>query len=155
MDEGYFTVESSEVEQEKGIRGRGAVGKQNVAVMAESTPLEDMETGKKSRQVRYFKAKVLEDHKAEGINEMIKKSIEIKLAHGLEARPVAELVQLASKYDSTVHIEAQSKKVNAKSIMGMMTLNLNSGEKIDVIADGKDEEAVVADMESYLQGVKH
>ena len=86
---------------------------------------------------------------------MIKKSIEIKLAHGLEARPVAELVQLASKYDSTVHIEAQSRKVNAKSIMGMMTLNLNSGEKIDVIADGKDEEAVVADMESYLQGVKH
>jgi len=86
---------------------------------------------------------------------MIKKSIEIKLAHGLEARPVAELVQLASKYDSTVHIEAQSRKVNAKSIMGMMTLNLSSGEKIDVIADGKDEEAVVADMESYLQGVKH
>ena len=76
MDEGYFTVASSEVEQEKGIRGRGAVGKQNVAVMAESTPLEDMETGKKSRQVRYFKAKVLEDHKAEGINEMIKKSVE-------------------------------------------------------------------------------
>ena len=86
---------------------------------------------------------------------MIKKSIEIKLAHGLEARPVAELVQLASKYDSTVHIEAQSKKVNAKSIMGMMTLNLNSGEKIDVIAEGSDETAAVADMESYLQGVKH
>ena len=86
---------------------------------------------------------------------MIKKSIEVKLVHGLEARPVAELVQLASKYDSTVQIEAQSKKVNAKSIMGMMTLNLSSGEKIDVIADGKDEEAVVADMESYLQGVKH
>ena len=86
---------------------------------------------------------------------MIKKSIEVKLAHGLEARPVAELVQLASKYDSTVHIEAQSKKVNAKSIMGMMTLNLNSGEKIDVIAEGSDETAAVADMESYLQGVKH
>ena len=86
---------------------------------------------------------------------MIKKSIEIKLPHGLEARPVAELVQLASKYDSTVHIDAQSKKVNAKSIMGMMTLNLNSGEKIDVIAEGSDETAAVADMESYLQGVKH
>ena len=86
---------------------------------------------------------------------MIKKSIEIKLPHGLEARPVAELVQLASKYDSTVHIEAQSKKVNAKSIMGMMTLNLNSGEKIDVIAEGSDETAAVADMESYLEGVKH
>ena len=43
MDEGYFTVESTELEQEKGVRGRGAVGKRNVAVMAESTPLEDIE----------------------------------------------------------------------------------------------------------------
>ncbi|MCR5100248.1 MAG: HPr family phosphocarrier protein [Butyrivibrio sp.] len=85
---------------------------------------------------------------------MITKSIEVKLPNGLEARPVAELVQLASKYDSTVHIEAQSKKVNAKSIMGMMTLNLSSGEQVTVIAEGSDEEAVVADMESYLLGEK-
>ena len=42
---------------------------------------------------------------------MITKSIEIKLPRGLEARPVAELVQLASKYDSIVHIEAQSKRL--------------------------------------------
>ena len=49
MDEGYFTVESSEIEQNKGIRGRGAPGKKNVAVMAESTPLEDPQTGRKSR----------------------------------------------------------------------------------------------------------
>ena len=69
---------------------------------------------------------------------MITKSIEIKLPRGLEARPVAELVQLASKYDSTVHIEAQSKKVNAKSIM--------------VIAEGSDEESAVADLEKFLQG---
>ena len=71
---------------------------------------------------------------------MLTKSIEIKLPRGLEARPVAELVQLASKYESTVHIEAQSKKVNAKSIMGMMTLNIASGELVTVIADGTDEE---------------
>mgnify|MGYP005860934081 FL=1 len=76
MDEGYFTVESTEFEQEKGVRGRGAVGKQNVAVMAESVPLEDIETGKTSKSCRYFKAKVLEDHSAEGINETIKTSIE-------------------------------------------------------------------------------
>ena len=55
FDEGYFTVESSEIEQEKGIRGRGAVGKSNVAIMAESTVLEDIETGEKSNQCRYFK----------------------------------------------------------------------------------------------------
>jgi catabolite repression HPr-like protein len=83
---------------------------------------------------------------------MITKSIEIKLPRGLEARPVAELVQLASKYESTLHIEAQSKKVNAKSIMGMMTLNIASGEEVTVIAEGSDEESAVADMEKFLQG---
>lgn len=71
MDEGYFTVESSEIEQKKGKRGRGAAGKQNVAVMAESTQLEDPKTGKKSSQVRYFKAKVLETHQADQVNETI------------------------------------------------------------------------------------
>ena len=83
---------------------------------------------------------------------MITKSMEIKLPRGLEARPVAELVQLASKYESTVHIEAQSKKVNAKSIMGMMTLNLASGEEVTVIAEGSDEEVAVADLEKFLAG---
>ncbi|MCR5402902.1 MAG: HPr family phosphocarrier protein [Butyrivibrio sp.] len=83
---------------------------------------------------------------------MITKSVEIKLPRGLEARPVAELVQLASKYESTVHIEAQSKKVNAKSIMGMMTLNLTSGEEVTLIADGSDENEAVADMEKFLSG---
>ena len=76
FDEGYFTVESSEIEQEKGVRGRGAVGKQNVAVMAESTTLENMETGEKSKSCRYFKAKVLETHLSLEINETIKKSID-------------------------------------------------------------------------------
>ena len=83
---------------------------------------------------------------------MITKSIEIKLPGGLEARPVAELVQIASRFESTVHIEAQSKKVNAKSIMGMMTLSLNSGEEVTVIAEGQDEEDAVAGMESFLHG---
>ena len=45
FDEGYFTVESSAIEQEKGIRGRGAIGKENVAIIAESTVLEDLDSG--------------------------------------------------------------------------------------------------------------
>ena len=76
FDEAYFTVESSEIEQEKGIRGKGAVGKQNVAMLAESTPLEDLETGKKEKQVRFFKAKVLDGHDGKEINETIKESID-------------------------------------------------------------------------------
>lgn len=76
MDEGYFTVEASEIERSKGIRGRGAVGKSNVAVMAESTPLEV--NGKTERQCRYFKAKVLGNHTAEGINATIRESLDEK-----------------------------------------------------------------------------
>lgn len=78
MDEGYFTVSSTEVEQNKGKRGRGAAGKQNVMISAESTPLEDLETGKKSKHVRYFKAKVLDNHKAEQVNNHINESIDEK-----------------------------------------------------------------------------
>jgi hypothetical protein len=78
MDEGYFTVESSQVEQSKGKRGRGAAGKRNVAVMVESTPLEDGRTGKRSNQVRYFKAKVLQTHRSTEINETIKESVDEK-----------------------------------------------------------------------------
>ena len=76
FDEAYFTVASSEVEHEKGIRGKGAVGKQNVAMMAESTPLEDIDTGKKEKHVRFFKAKVLDGHGGEEISETIKESLD-------------------------------------------------------------------------------
>jgi len=78
MDEGYFTVASSEIEKAKGTRGRRAAGKQNVAVMAESTPLEDVDTGQKDRQCRYFKAKVLEDQTPEGVDQAMKESIDQK-----------------------------------------------------------------------------
>ena len=60
---------SKEIERGKGTRGRGAEGKQNDAVMAESTPLEDIETGKKEKHVRYFKARVLDSHQSEGTRE--------------------------------------------------------------------------------------
>lgn len=78
LDEGYFTVESSEIEQSKGKRGRGAAGKSNVAIMAESTPLEDIDTGKTSSQCRYFKAKVLPNHELENINETVFEFIDDK-----------------------------------------------------------------------------
>ena len=78
MDEGYFTVESSEIEKSKGKRGRGAAGKTPVSIMAESTQLEDIETGEKTSQCRYFKAKVLESHQADEINDTVKESFDEK-----------------------------------------------------------------------------
>lgn len=81
---------------------------------------------------------------------MVKKSIKIELSSGLEARPAAMLVQVASQYDSKIYLEADSKRVNAKSIMGMMTLGLDAGEEITLSASGEDEEAAMDSMEQYL-----
>lgn len=83
---------------------------------------------------------------------MTKKVVEIKLQNGLEARPVAMLVQVASRYDSSVYLETCGKKVNAKSIMGMMSLGLDLGEEVTVIADGSDESAAIENIEKYLTG---
>jgi Phosphotransferase System HPr (HPr) Family len=85
---------------------------------------------------------------------MIEKSIKIQLNGGLEARPVAILVQVASQHESSVYIEAEGKKVNAKSIMGMMSLALGSGESVTVIADGSDEQEAMTSIEEYLSGSK-
>lgn len=60
FDEGYFSTETSKKDNENLKRGRGRQKKTNVAVMAESTPLENIETGKTSHHCRYFKMKVLE-----------------------------------------------------------------------------------------------
>ena len=81
---------------------------------------------------------------------MIKKPVTIQLSTGLEARPVAQLVQVASQYESRIYMEYANKKVNAKSIMGMMTLGLDSGEEIMLSANGEDEEAAMSSIERYL-----
>jgi len=82
---------------------------------------------------------------------MLKKTITIELASGLEARPVAMLVQVSSQYESSIYVECGDKRVNAKSIMGMMTLGLAAGEEITISADGSDEEQPVSDIEKYLK----
>ncbi|MCR4749089.1 MAG: HPr family phosphocarrier protein [Lachnospiraceae bacterium] len=83
---------------------------------------------------------------------MINKEITIRLENGLEARPVALLVQVASQFDSSVYLETGDKKVNAKSIMGMMSLGLDLGEKVNVVIDGEDESAAMEGIENYLSG---
>lgn len=81
---------------------------------------------------------------------MKKKIITVELPDGLEARPAAMLVQVASQYDSRIYLESGSKRVNAKSIMGMMTLGLIAGQSITVEADGADENQAVSEIEKYL-----
>ena len=81
---------------------------------------------------------------------MIKQEITIQIPEGLEARPVALLVQVASQYGSEIYVESDNKKVNAKSIMGMMTLILYSGDTVTVSASGADEEEAIANIEKFL-----
>ena len=81
---------------------------------------------------------------------MKSKEVTIELASGLEARPVAMLVQVASQYESRIYMEYANKKVNAKSIMGMMSLGLDNGENVTVSVDGADEEEAMKSIEEYL-----
>ena len=83
---------------------------------------------------------------------MIERTMKIELENGLEARPVAVLVQKASMHDSTIYIHAEGKKVNAKSIMGMMSLGLCAGEELTVTAEGADEQTAVDNIEKFLSG---
>ena len=86
---------------------------------------------------------------------MLKKTVTIGLASGLEARPVAMLVQIASQYESMIYVENQNARVNAKSIMGMMSLTLMPGEEITVVANGTDEKEAAAGIERFLVNVKN
>lgn len=85
---------------------------------------------------------------------MVTKKMTIKIPTGLEARPVAVLVQTASQFESSVYIECEDKKVNAKSIMGMMSLGLAAGEEVVVTTDGSDEEQAMEKIEAYLNSGK-
>ena len=81
---------------------------------------------------------------------MTKRELTVQLDGGLETRPVALLVQMASQYKSEVYLESENRRVNAKSIMGMMTLGLDAGAEVTISTDGSDEEEAMNRIEAYL-----
>lgn len=83
--------------------------------------------------------------------KMLEKSVEVKVLEN-GARSTAKLVQIANQYRSTVNIKQNSMTVNAKSIMGMMTLGLVTGQSIDVEVDGEDEKDAMNGIEMFLLG---
>lgn len=78
FDEGHFEVETSNKKRQQLKRGKGSQRQKEVAVMAESTPLEDIKTSKKSSHSRYYKMKVLQTKNTDGINKMVKENIDEK-----------------------------------------------------------------------------
>lgn len=85
---------------------------------------------------------------------MKKANISISLEDEQMARHIALLVQKASKYESAVYIQSGGKKVNAKSIMGMMTLGMDISEELEILADGPDEDAAIEGITSFLKGLE-
>ena len=80
----------------------------------------------------------------------MKKSVVVQMPQDFEARPIANLVQVANRYESKIYLEHGDSRVNAKSIMGMMSLALLNGEEILVDAEGADEAEAVAAIEDFL-----
>ncbi|RDU37686.1 HPr family phosphocarrier protein [Neobacillus piezotolerans] len=81
---------------------------------------------------------------------MVEKEVEVKLKTGLQARPAAQFVQEANRFSADVFLLKDGKKVNAKSIMGLMSLAVGSGSVITIAADGPDENAAVQALAEYV-----
>lgn len=83
---------------------------------------------------------------------MVTKEFTISNKLGLHARPAAMFVKVSAACDAEVWVEKDEEQVNGKSIMGLMMLAAGCGAKITVTADGKDEEKVMAQLESLVTG---
>ncbi|TMN21320.1 HPr family phosphocarrier protein [Lentibacillus cibarius] len=81
---------------------------------------------------------------------MVEKSVKVELASGLQARPAAQFVQEANTYTAHLFLEKDGKRVNAKSIMGLMSLAITTGETIKLIAEGADEETALHNLITFV-----
>ena len=80
----------------------------------------------------------------------MKKEVTITMKDTMEATPIAQLVSVANQYSSQIYLEMDSARVNAKSIMGMMSLEASVGDSIEVMIDGIDEENAMQEITAYL-----
>ena len=81
---------------------------------------------------------------------MIRQAVTIQAEEGIGARVTAKIVQIANEFNSRVFIEVGTKTINAKSIMGMMSLQLSTGDNLTVVAEGTDETEAVEKMKELL-----
>jgi len=82
---------------------------------------------------------------------MVEKEVTIKNRAGIHARPAAMIVQTASAHQCQVFIEKDSEKINAKSIMGIITLGAGYKTTLKIVCDGSDEEAALDAMVSIFE----
>ncbi|WMT29654.1 HPr family phosphocarrier protein [Bacillus aerius] len=81
---------------------------------------------------------------------MVEQTVTIQLKTGLQARPAALFVQEANRFGADIFLEKDEKKVNAKSIMGLMSLAISSGVTVKLIADGADEQEAIDALTDFI-----
>lgn len=81
---------------------------------------------------------------------LVEKSVEVQLETGLQARPAAQFVQEANRFTADIFLEKDGKRINAKSIMGLMSIAVTKGETIALIAEGPDEEEAITSLVSFI-----
>ena len=78
------------------------------------------------------------------------KTVQVNVGDGLDARSVALCVQQASGFESKIHLTNGARRMNAKSLMGMMALGIAPGDEVEIEADGPDEEEALEAMASFF-----
>lgn len=79
------------------------------------------------------------------------KKVEIKNKTGLHARPAAQFVQKAGDFDSEINIIYEGQEVNAKSIMGVMSLGIGQGSQIKITAEGEDSKNALKELVNFVE----
>lgn len=82
---------------------------------------------------------------------MVEKTVTVKRKTGLQARPAALFVQEANRFSSDIFIEKDGKNVNAKSIMGIMSLAVGANKDIHLKVEGPDEEMAMNTLVSFVE----
>ncbi|NLW41109.1 MAG: HPr family phosphocarrier protein [Tissierellia bacterium] len=82
---------------------------------------------------------------------MIRRTVVLNNEIGLHARPAALFVQTANKFSSNVYIELDGKRVNGKSIIGVMSLGAFHGEEITLIVNGADEKEAIEELSKLIE----
>lgn len=85
---------------------------------------------------------------------MLEKSVTVEIPAGLQARPAAQFVQTATRFSSDVFLEKNEKRINGKSIMGLMSLAIAAGENVRLIVSGQDQEAAMKELSSFISKSK-
>ncbi|WP_026882033.1 HPr family phosphocarrier protein [Clostridium akagii] len=85
---------------------------------------------------------------------MLTKEVTVKSTAGLHARPATLLVKTATTFKSKIEIEYTGKKINAKTLIGILSLGAGPGAKVKLIADGEDETKAIEDIGKIIENVE-